>query len=177
MALWGEADSLANAPKFETLSYTIDASSASVVSTANDTITISDHGFVNGDRVNYRDGGGTAIVGLTDEAEYFVVSRTDDTFKLSATSGGSAIDLTGVGVGTSHVVQRAPAEVVFVDRTEAGVAANRAKGIKTAGWNHYEEYGSGRRKVEPLVAMSKTAASAGDLGTSGGGDDSDVADS
>ena len=55
----------------------------SVVSTANDTITIADHRFVDGDRLNYRDGGGTAIAGLTDEAEYFVVSRTNDTFKLS----------------------------------------------------------------------------------------------
>ena len=176
MALWGETDTLADAPKYKTRSYTVDASSASVVSTANDTITIADHRFVDGDRLNYRDGGGTAIVGLTDEAEYFVVSRTNDTFKLSATSGGSAIDLTGVGVGTAHVFQKADAENIFVDITEAGVATNRAKGIKTTGWNEYEEYGTGRKRVETLVAMAKTATDAGDVGV-GDDDDSEAADS
>ena len=63
----GETDTLADAPKYKTRSYTVDASSVSVVSTANDTITIADHRFVDGDRLNYRDGGGTAIAGLTDE--------------------------------------------------------------------------------------------------------------
>ena len=42
-----------------------------------------------------------------------------------------------------------------MDITEAGVAANRAKGIKTTGWNEYEEYGTGRKRVETLVAMTR----------------------
>lgn len=56
------------------------------------------------------------------------------------------------------------AKTFFVDTDEAGVANNRVKGLKTGGWNHYEEYGSGRVRVEPLVAMAKTAAEAGDDG-------------
>ena len=73
---------------------------------ANDTITIADHRFVDGDRLNYRDGGGTALViRQTKENTLCQQHRTNDTFKLSATSGGSAIDLTGVGVGTAHVFQ------------------------------------------------------------------------
>lgn len=55
----------------------------------------------------------------------------------------------------------------FVDVEEAGVAANRANGLKTTGWNKYEEYGSGRKRVETLVAMRRTAAQAGDVGTQG----------
>ena len=68
---------------------------------------------------------------------------------------------------------------VFVDLEEAGVAANRAKGLKTTGWNLYEEYGSGRKRVETLVAMTRTAGQAGDAGTTGTTADEDavVADS
>lgn len=52
----------------------------------------------------------------------------------------------------------------FVDTTEAGVAGNRAKGIKTPGWMLYKEYGSGRKYVETLVPMKVTAGAAGDAG-------------
>ena len=49
---------------------------------------------------------------------------------------------------------------VFVDLTEAGVAANRAKGLKTPGWNLYHTYtdatGATRHKAESLVAVSYT---------------------
>lgn len=56
------------------------------------------------------------------------------------------------------------ATAFFVDVDEAGVANNRANGLKTGGWNLYEEYGNGRVRVEPLVAMARTAAEAGDDG-------------
>jgi hypothetical protein len=35
-------------------------------------------------------------------------------------------------------------------------ANTRALGIKTPGWTLYEEYGTGRRRVEVLVAMKQT---------------------
>jgi hypothetical protein len=57
--------------------------------------------------------------------------------------------------------------VVFLDRTEAQVAQNRAKGLKLPGWNRYMEYvdntGATRYKVENLVAMSVLPATSGDL--------------
>ena len=67
----------------------------------------------------------------------------------------------------------------FVDTTEAGVASNRAKGIKTPGWILYKEYGSGRKYVETLVPMRVTAAAAGDAGITGNTavEDTTVADS
>ena len=53
----------------------------------------------------------------------------------------------------------------FVDTTEAAVAANRAKGIKTPGWILYKEYGTGRKYVETLVPMKVAAGiTAGDAG-------------
>jgi len=71
------------------------------------------------------------------------------------------------------------AQTVFVDSDEAAVAANRAKGLKTAGWVKYEEYGTGRKRVEPLVAMRRSAVEAGDDGVTGNTavEDATVADS
>ena len=60
---------------------------------------------------------------------------------------------------------------VFVDLTEAGVVANRAKGLKTPGWNLYHTYtdqnGVTRHKAESLIVMKVSAADAGDLGVTG----------
>jgi hypothetical protein len=55
---------------------------------------------------------------------------------------------------------------IFVDVTEAGIAANRAKGIKTPGWNLHITAG-GRTRTECLVAMKVSAVAAGDLGVTG----------
>lgn len=73
--------------------------------------------------------------------------------------------------------------VVFVDLTEAAVAGNRAKGLKTPGWNLYHTYtdalGNTRHKTESLVVMKVSAANAGDLGVTGNTtiEDTIVADS
>lgn len=60
---------------------------------------------------------------------------------------------------------------VLVDTEEAGVAANRAKGLKTPGWNLYHTYtdqnGVTRHKAESLCAFKVAAADAGDLGVTG----------
>jgi len=67
---------------------------------------------------------------------------------------------------------------VFVDLTEAGIAANRAKGLKTPGWNLYHTYtdqnGATRHKAESLVPMKVTAVAAGDLGITGDTADEDA---
>ena len=67
---------------------------------------------------------------------------------------------------------------VFVDVTEAQVASNRAKGLKTPGWNLYNNAG-GRHRSECLVAMKVAAVDAGDDGITGNTavEDTIVADS
>ncbi len=69
----------------------------------------------------------------------------------------------------------------FVDTTEATIESNRDAGLRTPGWNLFTTYtdanGNTRRRVESLVPMKVSAASAGDAGVSGSGDDSVVADS
>jgi len=53
-------------------------------------------------RVTYNSGGGTSIGGLVSGTQYFIVFNTSNEVKLSATQGGSVIDITGVGSGTNH---------------------------------------------------------------------------
>lgn len=59
----------------------------------------------------------------------------------------------------------------FVDTTEATIESNRDAGLKTPGWNLFTTYtdanGNTRRRVESLVPMKVSAASAGDAGISG----------
>jgi len=72
---------------------------------------------------------------------------------------------------------------VFVDLTEAGVTANRAKGLGTPGWNLYNTYttadGRTRHIAEPLCVMKVTQGDAGDAGVTGNTavEDTIVADS
>jgi len=55
---------------------------------------------------------------------------------------------------------------VFIDTQEAQVAANKANGLKTPGWNIYTTYvnqnGVTRKVVEPLVVMKVANTAAGD---------------
>jgi hypothetical protein len=69
------------------------------VDAAANTITITDHGFANGTRIEMHSTGALPTP-LNSITAYHVVSSTTHTFQLSATSGGAAIDLTDVGSGT-----------------------------------------------------------------------------
>jgi len=62
-----------------------------------DIITSAGHGLVNGNKITLLIDSGCA--GLNQHDIYYVVQKTTDTFKLSATLGGSAIDITSAGTG------------------------------------------------------------------------------
>jgi hypothetical protein len=87
-------------------------SSASFVSLLNDTITINSHPFITGDQITYSNGGGTSIItstgSLTSGGTYYVIKYDNDSIKLATTlanaNAGTAIDLTGLGTGTSHSI-------------------------------------------------------------------------
>lgn len=87
---------------------TFDGSSSSIVSAANDTLTISNHGFATGDRVVYSDGGGDVVDGLTDEATYYIVVVDGNTVKLATTYDNataatpSVVNIADVGTGSAH---------------------------------------------------------------------------
>ena len=87
---------------------TFDGSSSSVVSTANETIKVLNHRFVNGQRVTYNNGGGSNIGGLSSGTAYYVIYDTAHTIKLATNSSNAAsltaINLNAVGGGTSHTL-------------------------------------------------------------------------
>ena len=74
------------------------------VNTTSNVITFTAHGYTDGTKVTYNAGGGTALAGLVDGTEYFIRDKADDTFKLAATSGGTAISLTGTGNNAQNFV-------------------------------------------------------------------------
>lgn len=65
------------------------------VSTATDVVTCLAHGFSDTNTIVFY--GGTVPAGLTEGMIYYARDCTTDTFKVAATSGGAAIDLTGTG--------------------------------------------------------------------------------
>jgi hypothetical protein len=68
--------------------------------TTADTVTAPGHTFVDTNEVvTYARPGATIPAGITEGTVYFVRDTSGDTFKLAATSGGTAIDLTAAGAG------------------------------------------------------------------------------
>ena len=91
------------------LSYTetFNGSSSGVVSVADDTLTFVSHRFITGQRITYSTTG-TAIGGLVISTAYFVIKNDQNTIKLATTYANAinntAIDLTGLGTGTTHTI-------------------------------------------------------------------------
>ena len=90
---------------------TFDGSASAVVSTADETIRIINHRFLQGQRVTYNNGGGGNIGGLTSGTAYYVIFNTNHTIKLANSStnaiNSNAINLSSVGSGTSHTLTAA----------------------------------------------------------------------
>jgi hypothetical protein len=92
---------------------------------ATDVITVSAaHGLVVGDRVRFSNSGGALPAGISAATDYYVLTvPLTTTLTISATPGGSVLDITGTGTGT-HSIHRyglTTSEPTF----PAGVSANR----------------------------------------------------
>jgi len=89
---------------------TFDGSSASAVGLSDETITITEnnHRFITGQRVTYSNGGGGNITGLTNGQAYFVINHSSTQIKLASSASnalaGTAVNLTGLGTGSSHTL-------------------------------------------------------------------------
>ena len=104
----GEDNSFKILDDISSYTLTFDGSSASVVSTSDDTITQNSHRFITGQRVTYTNGSGTDIGGLTDGTAYFIIKNDTNTIKLAANASDAtnniAISLSAVGTGTDHTL-------------------------------------------------------------------------
>ena len=97
------------------------------VNTSSNVITFTAHGYEDGQTVVYNAGGGTVLAGLSDGGTFFIRDKADDTFKLAATSGGTAISLTGTGNNAQNFVGETNTGMTMTSdmsgSTESGVAA------------------------------------------------------
>jgi hypothetical protein len=75
---------------------------ATAVSAGSDTLTVEDHGLVAGEPVQVSTDD-TLPGGLSEDVTYYTLVTDADTLQLAATSGGSAIDLTSAGAGTTTI--------------------------------------------------------------------------
>lgn len=83
------------------------SNTSGVANTTEFITTTTAHGFSDGDRVVYLvPAGNTAVTGLTNAASYYIVSSNTTAFKLSTSSGGSAVDITSIAPNETHVLQR-----------------------------------------------------------------------
>ena len=90
--------------------FTFDGSSSSVVDTTNNKLIVgnTNQGALPvGTQIIYDTGDGTNIQGLVDETQYFIVFSSGGEIQLSATSGGTPINLTAVGTGIQHSIKGA----------------------------------------------------------------------
>tara|TARA_R100001369_G_scaffold28643_1_gene51472 strand:+ start:149 stop:1930 length:1782 start_codon:yes stop_codon:yes gene_type:complete len=127
---------------------------------AGDTITVVNHGFVPDDSVTYSRNSGTVIAELTDGGTFFIVATTEDTLKLSATLGGSAITMTD-GASENHTLTGETATATAI----LGPGGARGSSVAHTGWTKVTVGTGGRAgrvHYETLVAGGIT----GDAGNS-----------
>jgi hypothetical protein len=95
------------------------------------------------------------------DGERFVVLQVVDDATLQVAPLADA-SLSGEDILLSEVpkyltVNEATTEAIYVTVSDAQDANNRILGVKTPGWTLYKEYGTGRKRIETLVAMKKTS--------------------
>jgi uncharacterized phiE125 gp8 family phage protein len=86
-----------------TINYNAGYSSDFTANATTDVCTCAGRVFTSGQRVRLRNADGALPTGLAEATDYYVRDVSGNTFKLAATSGGTAIDITGAGTGTHYV--------------------------------------------------------------------------
>jgi hypothetical protein len=95
-----------------------------------DTLTWVNHPFSDGDRVRlFTDS--VLPGGLVNTTLYWVVNSTDDTFQVSATEGGSAIDITDAGTGDHFAAKQIETQTTTftTDGTDGSVYFNHPANV------------------------------------------------
>lgn len=134
------------------------------VDAAANTIALGDHAFATGDPVHFRaEMGGSMPAPLVAGVTYYAIATTDDTFQVSATVGGPAIDLTSAG---SEILVIAP---LPIDQAIAYGARVIDQALVAHGVPLTEPY-------PELVVMTNAELAAGKLGYFSGGTSKSLTD-
>jgi hypothetical protein len=135
------------------------------ITIATDTIAYTAHGLSAGDAVKYFHGGGAAATGLTNNTTYYVIASglTANAFKVSATDGGTTVDITGTGNNAQYFEIQAAADQATA-ATDLGYGSGGVSATH-AGWVR-RTVGTGGRAgrvfTETLVAMGSMSSDASD---------------
>ena len=105
----------------------VDATDSAKVDITNNKITMANT-FTNGMKVYYNKGNGQVIGGLTHNADYYIVNATANEFQVSATSGGTPIDFTALGLGTVHLFRKRLGSAQFLVQVGASQTFRQALG-------------------------------------------------
>lgn len=121
--------------------------SAEFTAAVTNIITSEAHGLLNGNTVVL--GTSSALpAGLSVDTTYYVVQKTDDTFKLSTSSGGDEVDITGTGTGTHtwyrHSLSKFSTTSYSVD------ARYKTLAFKVSGVDYYSQIDLVMVECEPL---------------------------
>jgi hypothetical protein len=122
----------------------------SAVNISTETFTYTAHGYSSGDAVVYYNGGGTSVAGLTSGTTYYVISAglTANAFRVSASSGGSAVNLTGTGndlqyffkVGGGTSLNLGVADIFSVDAVYKAAVGTTYSNIVNTGTDITSQY-------------------------------------
>jgi hypothetical protein len=126
------------------------------INTTTNVISYPGHLMNAGDVVKYFHGGGAAATGLTNDTTYYVIASglTTNTFKVSATDGGTEVDISGTGNNAQYFeLQGESRRATAVASLGAGASGTT---LTHAGWVR-RTVGTGGRagrvQQEVLVAM------------------------
>jgi hypothetical protein len=149
MALWGKRDSYA-------ITGTANAVLGSATVTGNATATFT----------TQIDAGDSLFINST-HVKVATVNAANNLTLATSWAAANASNQTITGQDSPKYVPYTDiANIYGIDQAEAAVAANKAKGLNTPGWNRYVTYtdvhGKTRHKVENLVAFSSMTGDASD---------------
>ena len=142
----------------------------SAVNAGTDVITFTGHGLSDTDQITYNQvGGGTLMSNVTDGQTVFVRDKTANTFKIAATSGGTAIDIgTGHNAQTFTIVTGATQATAVASQGLGSDGDTNASEVAHIGWVK-KTVGTGGRAgrvhYETLVAASSISGDAEDVAT------------
>lgn len=92
------------------------------VNTGTDTITIASHGYLNTQPVMFSSTG-TLPAGLNSTSFYYIINSATNTFKVSATEGGAAVNITSTGSGV-HTITHVQYQYAIIERTNYPITSN-----------------------------------------------------
>ena len=90
-------------PQAVTVDFVAGYATPFTVNATTNVLTATGHPIATGDVVRLCNTGGALPAGLSTNTNYYAIGVSGDTLQLSATSGGSAIDITGTGTGTHFI--------------------------------------------------------------------------